>query len=84
MVAYQSTFLFLNDNLEATAQAYFDSLFFSNTDTDCTLADIALVNPVRPLAKGVEARCFDMSTLPTPLEYIFLISSTDRRIKEIA
>lgn len=55
----------INDNLEATAQAYFDSLFFSNTDTDCTLADIALVNPVRPLAKGVEARCFDMSTLPT-------------------
>lgn len=57
--------MFRNDNLEATAQAYFDSLFFSNTDTDCTLADIALVNPVRPLAKGVEARCFDMSTLPT-------------------
>ncbi len=55
----------INDNLEATAQAYFDNLFFSCDDTDCTLADIALVNPSRPLSKGVEARCFDMSTLPT-------------------
>ncbi len=55
----------VNDNLEATAQAYFDNLFFSYDDTDCTLADIALVNPSRPLSKGVEARCFDMSTLPT-------------------
>ena len=32
---------------------------------NCTLADIALVNPVRHLAKGKEARCFDMATLPT-------------------
>ncbi len=55
----------INDNLEATAQAYFDSLFFASTETDCTLADIALVNPVRPLAKGVNARCFEMATLPT-------------------
>ena len=55
----------INDNLEATAQSYFDNLFFSCDDTDCTLADIALVNPSRPLSKGVEARCFDMSTLPT-------------------
>ena len=55
----------INDNLEAMAQAYFDNLFFSCDDTDCTLADIALVNPSRPLSKGVEARCFDMSTLPT-------------------
>ena len=55
----------INDNLEATTQAYFDSLFFGNEDPDCTLADIALVNPVRQLSKGVEARCFDMATLPT-------------------
>lgn len=60
-----SPFNVLNDNLEATAQAYFDNLFFSCDDTDCTLADIALVNPSRPLSRGVEARCFDMSTLPT-------------------
>ena len=55
----------INDNLEATAQVYFDSLFFGKSEPDCTLADIALVNPVRPLAKGVEARCFEMATLPT-------------------
>lgn len=55
----------INDNLEATAQTYFDNLFFSCEDTNCTLADIALVNPSRPLSKGVEARCFDMATLPT-------------------
>ena len=70
----------INDNLEATAQAYFDNLFFSCDDTDCTLADIALVNPSRPLSKGVEARCFDMSTLPTsgciPVSYTHLTLPT--------
>ena len=55
----------INDNLEATAQAYFDSLFFPSVEPDCTLADIAEVNPVRQLKKGKEARCFDMATLPT-------------------
>lgn len=55
----------INDNLEATAQAYFDSLFFDDSESNCTLADIALVNPVRSLAKGVEARYFEMATLPT-------------------
>ena len=55
----------INDNLEATAQAYFDSLFFDESEPNCTLADIALVNPVRSLAKGVEARYFEMATLPT-------------------
>ena len=55
----------LNDNLEATAQAYFDNLFFKSNETDCTLADIAEVNPVRQLAKGKIARYFEMSTLPT-------------------
>jgi len=55
----------INDNLEATAQAYFDSLFFPSVEPDCTLADIAEVNPVRQLKKGEEARCFDMATLPT-------------------
>ena len=44
---------------------YFDSLFFPRNEPDCTLADIAEVNPVRMLKKGDEARCFDMSTLPT-------------------
>lgn len=55
----------INDNLEATAQAYFDKLFIADVEPDCTLADIALVNPVRSLAKGEEARCFEMATLPT-------------------
>lgn len=55
----------INDNLEATAQAHFDSLFFPSAEPDCTLADIALVNPVRQLKKGEKVRCFDMSTLPT-------------------
>ena len=55
----------VNENLEATAQAYFDNLFFPAVEPNCTLADIAEVNPVRPLKKGMAARCFDMSTLPT-------------------
>ncbi len=55
----------INENLEATAQAYFDNLFFKSNETDCTLADIAEVNPVRQLAKGKIARYFEMSTLPT-------------------
>ena len=50
---------------EESAQAYFDSLFFDESEPNCTLADIALVNPVRPLAKDVEARYFEMATLPT-------------------
>ncbi len=40
-------------------------MFFKNADTNCTLADIAEVNPVRQLAKGEVARCFEMATLPT-------------------
>lgn len=55
----------INDNLEAMAQAYFDKLFFCSTETNCTLADIATVNPVRKLSKGQMARCFEMATLPT-------------------
>ncbi len=55
----------VNGNLEATAQSYFDELFISGVEPDCTLADIALVNPTRPLAKGKKARCFEMATLPT-------------------
>ena len=40
-------------------------MFFPSVEPDCTLADIAEVNPIRQLKKGDEARCFDMSTLPT-------------------
>ena len=55
----------VNDNLEAQAQAYFDSLFITNKNPDCTLADISVVNPARSLQKGTVARCFEMATLPT-------------------
>lgn len=55
----------INDNLEAQAQAYFDSLFITNKNPDCTLADISVVNPTRSLQKGTVARCFEMATLPT-------------------
>ncbi len=55
----------INDNLEAATQAYFDNLFFPAIEPNCTLADIAEVNPIRHLKKGEAARCFDMSTLPT-------------------
>ena len=40
-------------------------MFITDDDPDCTLADIALVNPSRQLPKGSIAKCFDMSTLPT-------------------
>lgn len=55
----------INDNLEAQAQSYFDSLFFGSDEPDCTLAEIALVNPTRSLQKGKVARCFEMASLPT-------------------
>lgn len=44
---------------------YFDNLFFPAVEPDCTLADIAEINPSRQLKKGEKARCFDMATLPT-------------------
>ena len=55
----------INDNLEAQAQAYFDSLFITNKNPDCTLADVSVVNPTRSLQKGTVARCFEMAALPT-------------------
>ena len=54
----------INDNLEATAQAYFDKLFIDGFECTTTLNEIALINPTRDLAKNQTARCFDMSTLP--------------------
>ncbi len=55
----------INDNLEAQTQAYFDSLFITNKNPDCTLADVSVVNPTRSLQKETVARCFEMATLPT-------------------
>mgnify|MGYP003218248678 CR=1 FL=1 len=64
-IIYCHDFSPINDNLEAQAQAYFDSLFITNKNPDCTLADISVVNPARSLQKGTVARCFEMATLPT-------------------
>ena len=55
----------INDNLEAQTQALFDELFLRNEMPDCTLSEIANVNPTRTLSKGCIAKCYDMSCLPT-------------------
>ena len=55
----------LNDNLEAQTQALFDELFLRDGMPDCTLSEIASVNPTRTLSKGCIAKCYDMSCLPT-------------------
>lgn len=55
----------LNDNLEAQTQALFDELFLRDGMPDCTLSEIANVNPTRTLSKGCIAKCYDMSCLPT-------------------
>ena len=54
----------INDNLEATAQAYFDKLFINDFECTTNLDKIANINPTRNLTKNQIARCFDMSTLP--------------------
>ena len=55
----------INDNLEAQTQALFDELFLRDEMPDCTLSEIANVNPNRTLSKGCIAKCYDMSCLPT-------------------
>lgn len=55
----------INDNLEAQTQALFDELFLRDGMLDCTLSEIANVNPTRTLSKGCIAKCYDMSCLPT-------------------
>lgn len=55
----------INDNLEAQTQALFDELFLWDGMPDCTLSEIANVNPTRTLSKGCIAKCYDMSCLPT-------------------
>ena len=54
-----------NDNLEAQTQVLFDELFLRDGMPDCTLSEIANVNPTRTLSKGCIAKCYDMSCLPT-------------------
>ena len=53
-------------------------------DKDYPVYKKLLLNSQEDLEDEWVEQKFDMSTLPTPLEYIFLMSSTDRRIKEIA
>lgn len=55
----------INDNLEAQTQALFDELFLRDGMPDCTLSEIANVNPTRTLSKGCIAKCYNMSCLPT-------------------
>jgi hypothetical protein len=55
----------INDNLEAQTQALPDELFLRDGMPDCTLSEIANVNPTRTLSKGCIAKCYDMSCLPT-------------------
>ena len=55
----------INDNLEAQTQALFDELFLRDGMPDCTLSEIANVNPTRTLSKGCIAKCYDMFCLPT-------------------
>lgn len=55
----------VNDNLAAQTQALFDELFLRDGMPDCTLSEIANVNPTRTLSKGCIAKCYDMSCLPT-------------------
>ena len=55
----------INDNLEAQTQALFDELFLRDGMPDCTLSEIANVNPTRTLSKGCIAKSYDMSCLPT-------------------
>lgn len=55
----------INDNLEAQTQALFDERFLRDGMPDCTLSEIANVNPTRTLSKGCIAKCYDMSCLPT-------------------
>lgn len=55
----------INDNLEAQTQALFDELFLRDGMPDCTISEIANVNPTRTLSKGCIAKCYDMSCLPT-------------------
>ena len=55
-----------NDNLEQQGQALFEEYVMNpNKPYTQLLSDYALINPPRTIAKGREARCIDMSSLPT-------------------
>lgn len=55
----------LNDNLQQQAFALFEQLLINAGDVECSVADIAHLNPKRALAKNQEAKCIEMSQLST-------------------
>lgn len=55
----------LNDNLQQQAFALFEQLLLTADDGECSVADIAHLNPKRALAKNQEAKCIEMSQLST-------------------
>ena len=55
----------LNDNLQQQAFALFEQLLLTADDGECSVADIAHLNPQRALAKNQEAKCIEMSQLST-------------------
>ena len=66
----------INDNLEKQGQALFEEyVMVPKKPRTQLLSDYALINPTRTIVKGREARCIDMSSLPTkgpfPSDWIF-------------
>lgn len=55
----------INDNLQQQAFALFEQLLLTADDGECSVADIAHLNPKRALAKNQEAKCIEMSQLST-------------------
>lgn len=55
----------INDNLQQQAFALFEQLLINAGDVECSVADIAHLNPKRALAKNQEAKCIEMSQLST-------------------
>ena len=58
--------ILINDNLEQHGKVLFEEYVMnSNKPYTHLLSDYALINPPRTITKGREARCIDMSSLPT-------------------
>ena len=55
----------INDNLQQQAFSFFDQLISTNQNENCTVSDIAQLNPKRSLTKKQSAKCIDMSQLST-------------------
>lgn len=55
----------INDNLQQQAFAFFDKLLYGEHVENCSLSEIAEINPKRSLAKNMIARCIDMAQLST-------------------